>query len=1215
MKKILFFLISCLSALTIPLGAQNVTISPSTGNLVAAVTEDQEVGFGGGWSAMWRHEQLPLDFTVSDHADLTDGGEIANPAGNLLVQDGKLLISCGQIYDGYMCLSLPKGYSITGYRLVLANDNVGKRFDNLGTIGRVQKTVYETDNTYDYTDAAHRKAVAHIEDDENDYVMAAGNEPNREYVLERTITEITNQVYFRIHLSQLNTSYAVLTVKHFEVYFNAEGTFEADVKPETIGQPVSCFASPFNSSKIDIGELRQRTKDGKTYYAYDYRKVQDLVAYTYLYQDDAVEDGIPTDVAETKNILPLKVDGNDCFGLKNDIYYVETPVEITNASGNVAPIGYRIVGALFKYAYGTPTAGSRYVAPNYITYTEDGITYYLNTSGRFVRNTKTPWEVDENGYIHNGNIYLTYSRSGSAWFGYTYSLSMGTATSNQKVIQNGDYLRIGSNGNYLYLMGTTSATATPRFQNSTTGRAIWAAGEDTGLTPDFVPGSYTLNVYDKTGTTIIQSIDVDENTEPGYLDMGKCNNDAVKFSITNLDDDKYALISVTLLLQALDPYINKMDIVCHDDRNVLQISQPFTSNDFSVSGGKFVFYVPEDYKDDLLTFTFSNLWSQYEDDTYYDKTGDKWSRYSYVTSDYFFPVNGNGNNGLYDAAYDPDADYENKVFTSTTGNIRFKFNNAEDLSNTSGTEEEGYLEEYPFSVESYLGSNDPDGGNDKGAFIDVKLRASDEVHSGVYYVFTADETRWNIAPTTNWQHRYYAFYRMEIDLQAKSFVPELTWKKIYDNTFYDKDGEETDESMWGVSLSAKDSDTGEIVKEGYLTYQEIINALNSDIEDEDVETPENVDQLLYVDGSNLYAVLTSSKNAQVITTEDLQELLAKNAFIFLPQNTTSTLDNVAYKTASGTFRAGKDVVITDKQPFFTPYKISVDAANKATYTRLVTVEKNGQVANATVILPFTLNIADGVHTNADGSCTFSVNTMSDGYSLTPTEGSRVDYGTAFFEKVTGDVTQANVPYMVNVVEFTEDGETGKASFVAIQNGANIEATPSGEVSTIGTGVFYEGETANATFKDASYTFVNKASYSGGQFDRAKSEDLFYFANNKFLNLHTLSPGTQQYLYSFPFRSVYVYSTSNPSNLLRWFDVSYEPGETNAINDIQKAQSTIAVQAVEGGMLITSSRDQRVNVSSISGMSMYNGSIEQGDTKFVRMPAGIYVVNGNKVIVK
>ena len=51
------------------------------------------------------------------------------------------------------------------------------------------------------------------------------------------------------------------------------------------------------------------------------------------------------------------------------------------------------------------------------------------------------------------------------------------------------------------------------------------------------------------------------------------------------------------------------------------------------------------------------------------------------------------------------------------------------------------------------------------------------------------------------------------------------------------------------------------------------------------------------------------------------------------------------------------------------------------------------------------------------------------------------------------------------------------------------------------------------------------------------------------------------------------------------------------------------------MLITSSRDQRVNVSSISGMSMYNGSIEQGDTKFVRMPAGIYVVNGNKVIVK
>ena len=59
--------------------AQNVTISPTTGNLVAALTGQNETGFAAGWSSMWRHEQLPLTFTVADDGDLTDGGELQIP--------------------------------------------------------------------------------------------------------------------------------------------------------------------------------------------------------------------------------------------------------------------------------------------------------------------------------------------------------------------------------------------------------------------------------------------------------------------------------------------------------------------------------------------------------------------------------------------------------------------------------------------------------------------------------------------------------------------------------------------------------------------------------------------------------------------------------------------------------------------------------------------------------------------------------------------------------------------------------------------------------------------------------------------------------------------------------------------------------------------------------------------------------------------------------
>ncbi len=69
------------------LWAQNVVISPTTGKFVAALTSDDEVGFGKGWSSLWRHDQLQLSLSVSDEEGLDAGGEFENPAGNLLRKD------------------------------------------------------------------------------------------------------------------------------------------------------------------------------------------------------------------------------------------------------------------------------------------------------------------------------------------------------------------------------------------------------------------------------------------------------------------------------------------------------------------------------------------------------------------------------------------------------------------------------------------------------------------------------------------------------------------------------------------------------------------------------------------------------------------------------------------------------------------------------------------------------------------------------------------------------------------------------------------------------------------------------------------------------------------------------------------------------------------------------------------------------------------------
>ena len=66
---------------------------------------------------------------------------------------------------------------------------------------------------------------------------------------------------------------------------------------------------------------------------------------------------------------------------------------------------------------------------------------------------------------------------------------------------------------------------------------------------------------------------------------------------------------------------------------------------------------------------------------------------------------------------------------------------------------------------------------------------------------------------------------------------------------------------------------------------------------------------------------------------------------------------------SGGFRACRNIVLTDKQPFYSPYNISVPTENYAAYTREITHEMNGKATLATLVLPFSIALSDGVHAN------------------------------------------------------------------------------------------------------------------------------------------------------------------------------------------------------------------------------------------------------------
>ena len=1305
--------------------AQNVTIGPNNGSIITgqAGGNTGDSGIGRGMGSMWRHEQLPLTMTTSDIAMLTSAGELADPscAIDKYTAEGceeRLLLGAGQTQT-FIVVSLPKGYRITGYKLVVQPNvygnnirlHTGKNTWNIGTDDHMR--IYETkpwsliapytipgattgneSNThceltdldqygYDYI------TVAHEVGNDGNLDMYNNNQENRakEFVIEREAKEISegewdmnNQLHF--FFARGSSQYAV-TVKSFEIWFTAEGAFNAELTPISAGAAVSAVQSPFTTSKMDIGAL-QYNEDTELYY-YDYTKVQDLIAYNWIYQQGAVADGVPADNAPNKNIYPLVVDDNGVFAFGNDTYFVEPPTTIRTSSGWESPIGFRVVGADFKCNWGTATpAGNIQVASGYRIRSGSG-NRYLNDHLDFVTNNNFIWHEDEyhNLYfettVGSGSSARTY-RKYLACFGEgdTRMLSLSSsasgteATWNLKIEDDGTnrlyYESDSHNKYYLHVVERQEGSATHYRGYVTFGQTSdFATAASTGgnvniPVPAFNPGSYILEIYDKTGTSVVKTIEVTESnagTDETKYTLKGLNNDAVKFKISNLANGCQALVDVTLHLEALNPYIDKMDIVCHDDINPatnkpnLELTQTFSSNDFSVSGGKFVFYVPADYSDVPLTFTFSDLYSKYGDNTYYyDVEHMKMNgnaRYSFVTSDYFKKVSGNQvsgidgfpvNGGLYDTSkYDPDEEYKTKVFTSTAGNVRFKFNNAEDLASATGS-----LIEYPFSANTYLsGYGDPDWkassgtAQETGAFIPCKLIANPSASptgthyekTDIFYVFTADETRYNIAPTTGLQHRSYAFYRMDIELEARTFTPKFTYEKIYDKSFQlhdvkDSEGHVIDsknieDSMWGLKLDAEeeiDDVTGEKII-GYFTYQEIIdhiqgrgkqgdaNYIAPTLDPTNTNAPKYMRQILYVDGTPLSAMLNSSENSVIKRLQDLKDSLAVNNIVFLPVNTTSTLDNTAYKTLSGTFRAGKDIVLYDKQPFYSPYDIQVDAANYASYTRKLTKSTYAtDVEYATVFMPFTISLTGGQHIDTDyGTMEFmQMNTTQ------ATSDNYFNYGPAvFFSTTNADKVEANTPYALKIVN---KGKSTDA-FTLRQSGANIVATPKKDVLFSNKNIISTGNLKDKYGEENSYSFTHVGTFSGGKV--AKEQKLFYFASNGFYSSVELKDKyTTVDIY--PFRSVYQMSGSGSAKVgFLMLAEGENPDMATGITDVDKVFTGITTG--KGFISITTDADTAYRIRTVSGQNIDALNLKAGESRTVYVPAGIYLVNGLKVLVK
>ncbi len=1156
------------SLLAAVVSAQTVSISPQTGNVISAASysgESHLSGFGG----VWVHNQLPMTLVSSDKSGITDNGLMSEHANNILASGNNLVFASGEGASviNHMSLSLPKGYRFTSYKIVMDYDTEGSQASTFKEMDANFSTKYES------------------------VVVSSGSKGK---VLQRTSmsdTDMGNILYFR---QEHSAGMARVKVTSFVITFECTEPFTEVLAPgvsATYG--TDCVALPFATQRVDLGPITKQTSSmsGYTSYKYTYTNVKDLHANFMLYDNSGITAGTATEgQVGDGHIVSAATEGSKTYiGLANDTYWLEVPTDALSQDGKtLIPVGYRIVGARLHCA----ASISSYAAPalgNDI-YIMDNNGRYLNASLNYTA-TPVAWSTDTEGRVWTTSggktYYLTHDRKWNDKDTRNSDLKTTTRKTDSREYKldarglywNTDYVGYSTTGTGTYSGTTATITGTTT-----------VAGE---------ASAYTVKLYDKTGNTVAATATINESNPTEEISVDGMNNDAVKFAVEGLSDGKTAHVSLEVVLEALNPYVDKVDVVCRqEDGSSTSLSNQYLADDFSVgSDGKIEFAVPTNLAADKMQFSFDNLHSKSADNTYGPLSESGNARYHFAKSAYYDLIGENLQAHRTEAA---DYDYTTKVSVAVAGNKAFRCNNSDNYSaGTSGSSTFVY-EEYRYANSTYASQG--------GTWSAVELASGD---SRDCYLVTSDETRYNIAPTTTPRHAYYAYYHTNITLKTENYKPELTYTTVYNNATLSSG---LDSKKWvGVSVALRNTTTDALLNkgEGYAYAKQILDQINTDIANGKTGAPADAKHILYLDASGINSVLYSADDATLGTIDDIRDALATNAMIYLPKGVSYKANNVATLSMSGDdYVADNDIVLTDQQPFFAPFDIRVNAANEVRYTRQYTLN-HSSAQWLSLALPFTVAVdADGQYANDDDQCAFTFYKMNENNALdNMTMANSYDYKVdGHFSPLTSAVTtEANTPYLVGI-DKAQTSDASKTVFTVRQKGSTIAKTPVTADSPLVT-----GETANATVGGTASTLTAHASFCGVTVP--KTDGIFYFNKSLFASSLNLDDRYSN-VYVMPFRGYYNVSGLNAA--VRYIAISLEPGtDPTGIDALTDNTTNTGFQySVNAGQLtVKANKAVSVSVRTINGQTVDVSNLKAGDSHSVALPGGIYLVNGTKVVVR
>ena len=1098
------------------------------------------------WFAFLRHDIAHVQIIASNLTTLSDNGtgSFKQNANNLLFSNNLVKVTnwAGNYGGIYLAVVAPKGYRFTKYEWNIDGSTASEKMSN----------AYMQQYTYNGTSTS----VV------NKYLLTNSSDGE---TFTATLANGSNVLYFYLNTGQKDGTSS--SAKSF-LFKSIKFTYVIDT-PFEGALPATDLSNNVHTGLLDLGTFTNNGK-GAGYNSFDeYRAATDTQEAKFYSESDGSQTTIdPTAVT---------VDNAQYYvTATNGTYYVEAPAK------------FRIIGATLNFlksnatrtTYSYKDASSISSGNTYLI--TDGSGHYLNNDNGAIStgsdpNTATLWTISlsKNAYtIKNGNYYLTT--------GLALSTTSSSSSSWSYDSSNGFYYTSKGTSYYLtYGASWTTSTSSGNIKLQTRSSS----------STSYTGGNFTAAVYGTDGTSATQTVSVSDEATTQSVTLSGLNNDAVKFSISSLTSGANALYNVTLKLLPLNPELQNLSVATKLEDGEVTGASSYTPENYTFNGGDGVtVVVPTSEKDNDHTLVFQDAYN--ENRTQWYTTG---TNASAGTADYsnYFLVNSTADNGstsdvilnVNSTSYPTD-----RTTATQAGTAKLVATNIEEVYAGTATT----LQDKAFSKTD---------ANYKTATV-----TPDATPASTYYIYTADVPTYTLL-TSGTKHIDYRYYTLVVSCKSVSEEPTATVLPIYTSTLKgrnhkntgiladsDKDGNDikadTKTAFYGVKVTINNQQLG------YLTSQQVVNAVKAAVKQQYGEACDSLRGMLYLDLSSLKSVDYDKFDA------DFHNSTADNCLYFMyPGFHRASITNAIAKESAGSnkFKAVSDIKIYDQQPFFTPYAFTTDT-HSAIYEREGTANNDGEakdkVTKMAVVLPFDVQLDDEGHMmtasdQTDNNITYYNLTGTGKVDHVSTEGDHAEITFGFTKMaVTTGKAEANKPYYVE----TSDSEKGFSYKVL-----NASFAASGTVDTD-----EAKHEPTALTNGMSDMFTATGTYAGEVI--AKDNSKWYFAKDLFWKSGALSQYKKFNVR--PFRA-YFTLTDNTTEAKA---IAVDASELTGISEVT-ANSLLDITANHGTITLKAQADTRFAVYTVAGQVVAAGQIAAGETRTVNVQQGVYIVNDKKTVVK